>query len=67
MNELAMIPVASHDALPALISDAGKRASWCFVESFTVNIRNAKTRTANARTAALFLRWCEEQGAKSRG
>jgi site-specific recombinase XerD len=48
--------------LPALIAGAGKRATWRFVEFFTVNIRNKNTRAAYARAAGDFLRWCEGQG-----
>src|ERR1035441_1914562 len=45
--------------LPALIARAGDRASWRFVEFFTVNIRNRNTRVAYSRAAAVFLDWCE--------
>jgi site-specific recombinase XerD len=48
--------------VPRLIGKAGERASWRFVEFFTVNIRNANTRAAYGRAGALFLRWCEERG-----
>jgi hypothetical protein len=47
---------------PALIAGAGGRASWSFLEFFTVNIRNPNTRTAYGRAAGAFLRWCEGQG-----
>jgi integrase/recombinase XerD len=62
MNELTIIPAASDMTLPALISGAGERASWRFLEFFTVNIRNRNTRAAYARAATAFLRWCEGQG-----
>jgi hypothetical protein len=39
----------------------GKGAALRFLEFFTVNIRNESTRTACARAAADFLRWCEGQ------
>jgi hypothetical protein len=45
--------------LPFLIERAGERASWRFLEFFTVNIRNPRTRLAYARAAGEFLRWCE--------
>jgi hypothetical protein len=55
---LELVPKkAPRASLPALISGAGKRAAWRFVEFFTVNIRNPNTRAAGA-----FLRWCEGQG-----
>ena len=46
--------------LPALIADGGDRVAPCFLEFFTVNIRN--TRATNARAVGDFLRWCEGQG-----
>ena len=42
--------------LPALISGAGERAAWRFLEFFTVNIRNSNTRAAYGRAAGDFLR-----------
>jgi len=48
--------------LPALVSKAGERACWRFLEFFTVNIRNANTRAAYGYAAGLFLSWCEERG-----
>lgn len=48
--------------LPALIAGAGERASWRFLEFFTVNIRNLNTRAAYGHAAAVFLRWCEGKG-----
>jgi integrase/recombinase XerD len=55
--------LASPDpALPALVAGAGERASWRFVEFFTVNIRNKNTRAAYTRAAGAFLHWCEERG-----
>ncbi len=42
-----------------MIAGAGKAASLRFAEFFTVNIRNPNTRAAYARSAAVFLRWCE--------
>jgi len=51
--------------LPAVIARAGERASWRFLEVFTVNIRKLKTRAAYGRAAGAFLRWCEGQGISS--
>src|SRR5271169_4956952 len=62
MGELGVLQDASGVALPALIAGAGERAAWRFLEFFTVNIRNKNTRTAYARAAGEFLRWCEGQG-----
>jgi hypothetical protein len=44
MHELAISNTRAE--LPALIARAGDRASWRFVEFFTVNIRNRNTRAA---------------------
>lgn len=48
--------------LPAIISAAGERASFRFVEFFTANIRNPNTRTSYARAVQEFCAWCEERG-----
>jgi site-specific recombinase XerD len=58
----AIISHASAPVLPTLISGAGDRAAWRFLEFFTVNIRNPNTREAYARAAGAFLRWCESWG-----
>jgi site-specific recombinase XerD len=49
-------------SLPALITHAGERAAWRFLEFFTVNIRNKNTRAAYGQAAGAFLRWCEGRG-----
>ena len=41
---------------------AGDRATWRFLEFFTVNIRNANPRAAYSRAIGAFLGWCEERG-----
>jgi len=48
--------------LPALIACAGERATWRFLEFFTVHIRNKNTRAAYGQAAGAFLRWCEDGG-----
>ncbi len=48
--------------LPSLVANAGERASWRFLEFFTVNIRNKNTRAAYTQAAGSFLRWCEDRG-----
>src|SRR5580704_2716013 len=64
MNSASQLALreASSVTLPALIAGAGEHAALRFLEFFTVNIRNKNTRAAYARAAAVFLRWCEEQG-----
>jgi hypothetical protein len=54
---LELVPKkAPRASLPALISGAGKRAAWRFVEFFTVNIRNPNTRAAYGLAAGAFVR-----------
>jgi integrase/recombinase XerD len=48
--------------LPALITIAGERTAWRFVEFFTATIRNPHTREAYARAVSRFLAWCEGRG-----
>ncbi|HUB33642.1 MAG TPA: tyrosine-type recombinase/integrase [Bryobacteraceae bacterium] len=64
MTTLALVPSTPSTELhlPPLIAGAGDRAALRFLEFFTVNIRNKNTRSAYARAAAVFLRWCEGQG-----
>jgi integrase/recombinase XerD len=57
----AIVDTPSGYVVPSLVSRAGERTSWRFVEFFTVNIRNVNTRAAYSRAASLFLRWCEER------
>jgi integrase/recombinase XerD len=63
MGELVVIRNTAGQGIgvPALIAGAKKRARTRFLEFFTVNIRNKNTRTAYARAAGAFLRWCEGQ------
>jgi site-specific recombinase XerD len=48
--------------VPAIISAAGERASFRFVEFFTANIRNHNTRVSYGRALREFCNWCEERG-----
>jgi integrase/recombinase XerD len=48
--------------VPAIISAAGERASFRFVEFFTANIRNKNTRLSYGRALWEFCDWCEERG-----
>lgn len=63
-GELTNIPPrdlgrAGFDALPAIISRAGERASWRFIEFFTATIRNKNTRAAYAQAVGQFFGWCD--------
>src|ERR1700722_4151753 len=61
-TELTVIGNTAGPVLPALITGAGKKAAWRFLEFFTVNIRNQNTRAAYGQAAGAFLRWCEGRG-----
>ena len=45
--------------VPAIVSDAGERATRRFLEFFTATIRNPNTRMAYYRAARQFFEWCE--------
>jgi integrase/recombinase XerD len=62
LGTLVVIKNTSGPVLPALITGAGERAAWRFLEFFTVNIRNKNTRAAYGQAAGAFLRWCEDRG-----
>ncbi len=46
--------------VPALIADAGDRASENFLEFFAASIRNRNTRAAYVQATAQFFAWCEK-------
>jgi len=48
--------------LPTIISAAGERASFRFIEFFTANIRNPNTRVSYGRAVREFCQWCEDRG-----
>jgi hypothetical protein len=50
-----VLPASSGVTLPALVAAAGERASWRFLEFFTVNIRNLNTRAAYGRRRAISI------------
>ncbi len=51
--------LAIPDLVPAVIAEAGERASRRFLEFFTANIRNSNTRQAYYHAVRLFLDWCD--------
>ncbi|PWU12002.1 MAG: integrase [Terriglobia bacterium] len=53
---------AGLERLPAVITHAGEKAAWRFVEFFTANIRNKNTRAAYAHAVVEFFNWCESGG-----
>ena len=50
---------------PALVTAAGDRATYRFLEFFTAQIRNPNTRRAYVRNVGDFLSWLEQAGAGS--
>src|SRR5215203_6625510 len=62
MNHL--IPLATANA-PALVTAAGDRAAYRFLEFFTAQIRNPHTRRAYVRAIGAFCAWLEAHGVSS--
>jgi hypothetical protein len=62
MSDELLVPITTGSNFPPLIEKAGQSARRCFIEFFTVNIRNRNTRKAYARAAAPLLHWCEAKG-----
>lgn len=62
MNHLAAV-AGSH--APALITAAGNRAAYRFLEFFTAQIRNPHTRRAYVRAVSEFCEWLEGHGLSS--
>src|SRR5271168_3313923 len=58
MNQLRAIRSAASQ-LPELVATSGERATRRFIDFFTSNIRNRRTREAYGRAVNEFLRWCE--------
>lgn len=48
--------------MPAMIANAGEKASEHFLEFFAATIRNKNTRAAYVQAAAQFCSWCEQYG-----
>jgi site-specific recombinase XerC len=64
MSETALAGRSS-SPLPALVIDAGERASGRFLEFFASTIRNPNTRRAYAHAVGEFLTWCAQAGVVS--
>ena len=62
MNHL--IPLATANA-PALVTAAGDRTAYRFLEFFTAQIRNPHTRRAYVRAIGAFCAWLEAHGVSS--
>ena len=63
-NMLALVTPQEESrlSLPVLVGREGESGRRRFLEFFTVNIRNANTRTAYTHAAEVFLAWCEARG-----
>jgi len=46
-------------SVPAIVANAGEKASEHFLEFFAATIRNKNTRAAYMQAVAQFCRWCE--------
>lgn len=51
--------ISSNADLPIVVSNAGERATFRYVEFFTAQIRNANTRRAYLGSTKRFFKWCE--------
>src|SRR5690349_24358657 len=60
-----LVPLASSFSTPALITAAGNRAAYRFLEFFTAQIRNPHTRRAYVRAVGAFCAWLEDHGVPS--
>ncbi|WP_392714198.1 site-specific integrase [Rhizobium ruizarguesonis] len=63
MNKL--VPVTPVQSLPSVISAAGDRTAYRFLEFFTAQIRNPNTRRAYARSVGQFCLWLDERGVRT--
>src|SRR5471032_1751244 len=61
MSEAALA-IRSTSPLPAVVINAGERASVRFLEFFASTIRNPNTRRAYAHAVGEFLTWCAQVG-----
>ena len=59
-NAALALPDGLH--LPRLITDAGEKATWRFINFFTAEIENDNTRAAYFRAVKQFDVWCEQKG-----
>ena len=50
---------ASTDLVPVVVSQAGDRAAYRFLEFFTASIRNPNTRAAYHRAVCSLFSWCD--------
>jgi integrase/recombinase XerD len=64
MNQLATLS-ASATKTPTLITAAGDRAAYHFLEFFTAQIRNLHTRRAYVRAVGEFCAWLDAHGVPS--
>lgn len=57
-SSLTVLP-SSRVGIPAVITRAGKKATRRYIEFFTAEIRNPRTRRAYAGAVGKFFAWCE--------
>jgi hypothetical protein len=62
MNQ-PVVTVSQHT--PAIVTAAGNRAAYRFIEFFTAQIRNPNTRRAYVRSVGEFCLWIEDRGIPS--
>jgi site-specific recombinase XerD len=57
-SSLTILP-SSHAGVPAVVTAAGAKATKRYIEFFTAEIRNPRTRRAYAGVIRKFFAWCE--------
>lgn len=57
-RSLTVLP-SSRAGIPAVVTDAGTKAKRRYIEFFTAEIRNPRTRRAYAGAVGKFFAWCE--------
>lgn len=62
MRPMTNLTTDSPLQLPALITGAGERAAYRFLEFFTARIRNPHTRRSYSRAAGDFCAWLQGRG-----
>ena len=60
-----LVSTSAASPIPALVTAAGGRAAYRFLEFFTARIRNPHTRRAYVRAVGAFCAWLEAHGVPS--
>ena len=58
-SQLNLMPLPSHTGVPSVVTAAGTKATRRYIEFFTAEIRNPRTRRAYAGAVGKFFAWCQ--------